>query len=288
MSELAGVTQEVHAFVAQIGGLERPIRQSRDAIARARESTARQQRDPRVRREAMERQAHLERADHALRDALQASSRAATTAQRWLAQHAASGGGAGAGSDRTAGAGAGIVLPDRDGAMSARAAFAQGYQRLADRHGQKVVDGYAFGAVASVVTGAFSPALEDSATALLEAVAGAALPPPAGIMAAIGIGLLIVRSSERLGHTKDTGEYSSFRAELNLWSKRAPQSRWSFAELAAATAQVTIPIAVGGVLLATGSGPVLAVAASAAAGGGGWAVRAFAHWAHGHRPPLRR
>ena len=291
MSELAGVTQEVHAFVAQIGGLERPIRQSRDAIARARESTARQQRDPRVRREAMERQAHLERADHALRDALQASSRAAATAQRWLAQHAASGGGAGVGGDRTAGAAAGIVLPDRDGATSARAAFAQGYQRLADRHGQKVVDGFALGAIASFVTGAFHPALKHEALALIEAIGGAAMPPPVGMLAALGITVVahyaIHDASERLAHTKDAGVYSNPVSEL--WElarhRRPAQARWTAAEWAAA---VVVPAGLGGLLLLTSHATVLGVAVGSLAGGMGWGLRSWAHRRHGHTPPLGR
>jgi hypothetical protein len=308
VSELAAVTREVQSFVAELRGLERPIHRSREAIGRAREVTARQQHDPRLRRAAMIRQDHLTRADRALREALQASARSATSAERWLAQHAASGVAGGSAAAQPAGGGGGglgTAAPGGGGGSaaaevaallaaagaaigSAPAQLVQGYRGYADRHGQKVADGYAFGAIASVVAGGFNHTIEHNAQELLSAVAGAVLPPPAGVMAAIGIGLLaehvIVRVSERATRATDAGSYSSFAHELHHRAQHPPQARWTTAEWVAASAKVAIPIAVSTVLSATGSGPLLAIVAGAAAGGGGWCVRASAHKGHGHLP----
>jgi hypothetical protein len=274
MSELAMLTREVSDLIAQVKRLDAPIHRSLAVIERATAETARAQRTPELRREAMVRHDALQRGERALRQALAASRRSSGAASKWMTQHAAHGGlgGGGGGPELAA-----IKAPG----VGDHAGLLANVQNLADRVGQERFLGYAFGLTTAVVLGAGSPLLHANVEALVNAVCAGALPPLVSAAAisliAYGSDQLIKFAAGKEADVKDGGDgggaWPHVRARLH--HPGHPEG-WSAEEWRAEGEKIALGAAVAGVLVSAPTG-VLAAATTALGSGIGWSYAAIVH-----------
>jgi hypothetical protein len=275
MSELAMLTREVSDLIAQVKRLDAPIHRSLAVIERATAETARAQRTPELRREAMVRHDALQRGERALKQALAASRRSSGAATKWMTQHAAHGGRGGAGGGPELAA----INAPRAGDP---AALLANVQDLADRVGHERFLGYAFGLTTAVVVGAGSPLLHANVEALVDAVCTAALPP---LVSAAAISLIVYGSDQLIkfaagkeADAKDGGDGGGALPQGLAWLRHQGRpDAWSAEEWRAEGEKIALGVAVAGFLVWAHAGVLAAAAASALGSGIGWSYAAVVH-----------